>query len=97
MIDPTEFTLEKFEELYLRVCPRNDIEELFEQITQDKQDFITTRQLVNFLNDKQRDPRLNEILYPFYDDRRANEIIARYETNPEFVAEHKLSQQGLCR
>lgn len=29
VIEPKEFTLEKFQELYQRVCPRNDIEELF--------------------------------------------------------------------
>lgn len=97
MIDPADFTLDKFEELYQRVCPRNDIEELFEQITVGREDFINPRQLVAFLNDKQRDPRLNEILHPFYDERRALEIISRYETNPEFVAQQKLSQQGLCR
>ena len=30
--------------------------------------------MINFLNDKQRDPRLNEILYPFYDERRVEEV-----------------------
>ncbi|OQR77467.1 1-phosphatidylinositol 4, partial [Tropilaelaps mercedesae] len=97
VIDPAEFTLDKFEELYQRVCPRNDIEELFEQITEGRTDYINPRQLVGFLNDKQRDPRLNEILHPFYDDRRALEIISRYESNPDFVTQQKLSQQGLCR
>jgi hypothetical protein len=38
---------------------------------------------VNFLNEKQRDPRLNEILYPLYDEKRAAEIITTYEQNEE--------------
>lgn len=38
---------------------------------------------MNFLNEKQRDPRLNEILYPLYDDKRAAEIINDYEQNEE--------------
>lgn len=36
-------------------------------------------QFINFLNEKQRDPRLNEILYPLYDEKRALEIINTYE------------------
>jgi hypothetical protein len=31
------------------------------------------------MNEKQRDPRLNEILYPLYDEKRAKEIINDYE------------------
>jgi len=39
--------------------------------------------MIEFLNDKQRDPRLNEILYPHYNEHRAKEIIAAYEPDPE--------------
>lgn len=39
-------------------------------------------QLINFLNEKQRDPRLNEILYPLYDEKRTIEIINDYEQDP---------------
>lgn len=35
------------------------------------------------MNDKQRDPRLNEILYPLYEDKRASEIITTYEQDEE--------------
>lgn len=38
-------------------------------------------QLITFLNEKQRDPTLNEILYPFYDEKRTMEIINDYEQN----------------
>lgn len=40
-------------------------------------------QLINFLNEKQRDPRMNEILYPLYDEKRSQEIIDTYEQNEE--------------
>lgn len=40
-------------------------------------------QFINFLNEKQRDPRLNEILYPLYDEKRAVEIIDTYEQDEE--------------
>lgn len=41
------------------------------------------------MNEKQRDPRLNEILYPLYDEKRATEIIKTYEQNEEALAESK--------
>jgi phosphatidylinositol phospholipase C beta len=50
---------------------------------------ITTSQLVEFLNEKQRDPRLNEILYPHYNATRVKEIIAAYEPDQEKVERSK--------
>ncbi len=38
-------------------------------------------QFVEFLNGEQRDPRLNEILYPYYDKKRAQLIIDQFEPN----------------
>lgn len=51
--------------------------------TQGKADQINIDQFINFLNEKQRDPRLNEILYPLYDEKRALEIIDTYEQDEE--------------
>ena len=41
--------------------------------------------LIEFLNEKQRDPRLNEILYPHYNATRVREIISTYEPDQELV------------
>lgn len=57
--------------------------------TQGKSDRINLEQFVNFMNDKQRDPRLNEILYPLYEEKRAWEIINTYEQNEEAKAASK--------
>ena len=48
-----------------------------------------------FLNDKQRDPRLNEILYPHYDERRVMEIITAHEKDPNLVEKQLISKEGL--
>ncbi|KAK7603889.1 hypothetical protein V9T40_004162 [Parthenolecanium corni] len=96
-IVPADFTFEKFYELYHKICPRNDIEELFQFITQGKADTISVDQFINFLNEKQRDPRLNEILYPLYDEKRALEIINDYEPSEQLRGEKKLSKEGLIR
>ncbi|GFS60112.1 1-phosphatidylinositol 4,5-bisphosphate phosphodiesterase classes I and II [Trichonephila clavipes] len=42
---------------------------------------MTVDQLVEFLNKEQRDPRLNEILYPYANPARARDIIRQYEPN----------------
>lgn len=34
-----------------------------------------------FLNKEQRDPSLNELLYPFYSVQKATELIQKYETD----------------
>lgn len=96
-IEPADFTFDKFYELYHKICPRNDIEELFRTITQGKADYMSLDQFINFLNEKQRDPRLNEILYPFYDEKRASEIIATYEQDEEAKAANRLTKDGLIR
>ena len=41
--------------------------------------------LIEFMNDVQRDSRLNEILFPSYGEKRCMEIITRYEKNEELV------------
>lgn len=57
--------------------------------TQGKSDAITMDQLITFLNEKQRDPRLNEILYPLYDEKRTIEIINDYEQDPALREQSK--------
>lgn len=41
------------------------------------------------MNEKQRDPMLNEILYPLYDEKRCIEIINDYEKDEAIKAESK--------
>ncbi|XP_068993120.1 1-phosphatidylinositol 4,5-bisphosphate phosphodiesterase isoform X2 [Neodiprion pinetum] len=97
VIEPDDFTFDKFYELYHKICPRNDIEELFQSITQGKADTINMEQLITFLNEKQRDPTLNEILCPLYDEKRATEIINDYEKNEEARVNKTMTKDGFIR
>uniref|UniRef100_A0AAQ4P6U9 1-phosphatidylinositol 4,5-bisphosphate phosphodiesterase n=1 Tax=Gasterosteus aculeatus aculeatus TaxID=481459 RepID=A0AAQ4P6U9_GASAC len=45
----------------------------------------------------QRDPRLNEILFPFYDPKRAMQIIEKYERDEELKKKACMSSDGFCR
>ncbi|CAH0561056.1 unnamed protein product [Brassicogethes aeneus] len=96
-IEPSDFTFDKFYALYHKICPRNDIEELFRSITQGKAEYMNINQMIEFLNEKQRDPRLNEILYPLYDEKRAAEIIDTYEQDEESRKERRLTKDGFTR
>jgi phosphatidylinositol phospholipase C, beta len=64
---------------------------------QGKTEHISLDQFIQFLNEKQRDPRLNEILYPFYDEKRAREIVIDYEPDEELREKGLLSKDGLIR
>uniref|UniRef100_A0A8C3C7G0 1-phosphatidylinositol 4,5-bisphosphate phosphodiesterase n=1 Tax=Cairina moschata TaxID=8855 RepID=A0A8C3C7G0_CAIMO len=96
-IEPAAFTYDKFYELTQKICPRTDIEDLFKKINGDKTDYLTVDQLVSFLNEHQRDPRLNEILFPFYDTKRAMQIIETYEPDEDLKSKGLISSDGFCR
>ncbi|XP_077989116.1 1-phosphatidylinositol 4,5-bisphosphate phosphodiesterase beta-4-like isoform X2 [Glandiceps talaboti] len=96
-IDPKDFPFDKFYELYHKICPRSDIEELHKDITKSKASGVTVEQMINFLNDRQRDPRLNEILFPFFNRERVLQIINTYEKDEEFLQKEQLGVDGLCR
>ncbi|XP_071384029.1 1-phosphatidylinositol 4,5-bisphosphate phosphodiesterase beta-4-like [Centroberyx affinis] len=96
-IEPSAFTFDIFYALTQKICPRTDIEELFKKINGDKTDYLTVDQLVSFLNENQRDPRLNEILFPFYDPKRAMQIIEKYERDAELKKKGHMSSDGFCR
>jgi len=52
---------------------------------------IELPQFVQFMNEKQRDPRMNEILFPLYDEKRCMEIINDYEHDEEKKKTGKLN------
>ncbi|KRZ40365.1 1-phosphatidylinositol 4,5-bisphosphate phosphodiesterase beta-4, partial [Trichinella pseudospiralis] len=95
-IDPEKFTFETFYHLCVRICPRPEIQELFSQIA-GNEEFITVAQLISFLNEKQRDPRLNEILYPECDKSKAMIILRKYEQLEEHVNQERLYYDGFLR
>ncbi|XP_055329428.1 1-phosphatidylinositol 4,5-bisphosphate phosphodiesterase beta-4-like [Paramacrobiotus metropolitanus] len=94
-IEPKDFTFEKFYMLYHKICPRNDISELFKQMSKGSS-YLEVGALLKFFNEEQRDPRLNEILFPHYTDKRVIALINQYETDPDFQKLNRLSLDGFC-
>lgn len=58
---------------------------------------MSVTQFVDFLNKTQRDPRLNEILYPYANEARAKDIISQYEPNKCNANRGQLSFDGFLR
>lgn len=67
---------------------------LFVSVGNSKRKCMSIAQLVEFLNKTQRDPRLNEILYPYANPARAKELIQQYEPNKFNAQKGQLSLDG---
>ncbi|KAL7077403.1 hypothetical protein ACQ4LE_003243 [Meloidogyne hapla] len=95
-LDVFLFTFDKFLRLYHKISPRTDIQELFVKLSGQKE-YLTRERLITFLNDEQRDPRLNEILFPNFDVDRVNQLIAKYESDESYITQGKMSGDGFMR
>eukprot|EP00794_Sanderia_malayensis_P017523 gene17524-19274_t len=96
-IDPNDFTLHHFYRLYTILCPRQDLDELFMKKCGGRAPFMKAQQLVDFINEEQRDPRLNEILFPCCSLDKASNLIKNYEPSPELSGTYRISFDGLAR
>lgn len=93
-----KFQFEDFFNLYKNLSQRSEVEKVFNELVgTPKRHNMTATQLVDFLNKTQRDPRLNEILYPYATTARAKDIIAQYEPNKYNVQKGQLSFDGFLR
>ncbi|CAI5451191.1 unnamed protein product [Caenorhabditis angaria] len=95
-LDVDILTFDKFLKLYNKICPRTEVQELFVKLSGQKE-YLTKEKLVNFLNEGQRDPRLNEILFPFFDNARVQQLIAKYETDSNYIENGKMSGDAFLR
>ncbi|XP_053374625.1 1-phosphatidylinositol 4,5-bisphosphate phosphodiesterase beta-1-like isoform X2 [Mercenaria mercenaria] len=96
-IDPNKFTFDDFFTFYRHLVGRTECDKVFDEIGAKKKPYLTSEQFVKFLNNEQRDPRLNEILYPYYTQKQALELIHQYETKPNMSAKGHFSQEGFLK
>ncbi|XP_071512073.1 1-phosphatidylinositol 4,5-bisphosphate phosphodiesterase classes I and II-like [Diadema antillarum] len=96
-IDPKRFTFDVFFTFYLRLVNQKEVDKLFQELGAKNKPYLNTDHLVKFLNNEQRDPRLNEILYPFYDSKQAIDIIEKYEKNKQFARKGHMSIESLIK
>ncbi|XP_028966613.1 1-phosphatidylinositol 4,5-bisphosphate phosphodiesterase classes I and II [Galendromus occidentalis] len=97
-ITPEKLTFDSFYNFYRHLTQRSEVEQIFEELCgASKKKVMNTEQLVNFLNREQRDPRLNEILYPYANPDRARDLIKQYEPNKSNVQKGVLSFEGFLK
>ncbi|XP_078591083.1 1-phosphatidylinositol 4,5-bisphosphate phosphodiesterase beta-1-like isoform X4 [Branchiostoma floridae x Branchiostoma japonicum] len=96
VINVEKFFFEDFITIVRKVCPRPELDKVFAEVGT-KKPYLTMEQVVDFLNKGQRDPRLNEILYPYANNKKALDIISRYEPNKSYANKGHLSVDGLYR
>ncbi|EEC02278.1 phospholipase C, putative, partial [Ixodes scapularis] len=95
---PDRLCFDVFLRFYRQLVGRQEVDAIFERLCGGaKKKAMTVDQLVDFLNKEQRDPRLNEILYPYANPARAKDIIAQYEPNKSYVAKGLFSVEGFLR
>ncbi|XP_052701868.1 1-phosphatidylinositol 4,5-bisphosphate phosphodiesterase beta-1-like isoform X12 [Crassostrea angulata] len=96
-IDPNRFSFEEFFSFYRHLVGRTEVDKVFDEVGAKKKPYLTVEQFVQFLNKEQRDPRLNEILYPYYTVRQAQDLIDQYESRQNMAAKGHLSQEGFLK
>lgn len=93
-----KFQFEDFFNFYKSLTQRTEVEKVFDEIVgTSKRRIMSAAQLVEFLNKTQRDPRLNEILYPYANTARAKDIINEYEPSKVNAGKGQLSFDGFLR
>ncbi|XP_041352677.1 1-phosphatidylinositol 4,5-bisphosphate phosphodiesterase beta-1-like [Gigantopelta aegis] len=96
-IDPHKLSFEQYFNFYRHLTGRTEVDKIFDEIGAKKKPYLTVEQFQDFLNKHQRDPRLNEILYPFYTKDQAQALIDTYETKQGMAAKGHLSQEGFLK
>ncbi|XP_036002501.1 1-phosphatidylinositol 4,5-bisphosphate phosphodiesterase beta-3 isoform X3 [Fundulus heteroclitus] len=79
------------------MCYRPELQNIFAECGAKSKPFINLDQFMEFINEKQRDPRLNEVLYPPLKREQVRQIMEKYETNASQLERDQISLQAFGR
>ncbi|XP_065510112.1 1-phosphatidylinositol 4,5-bisphosphate phosphodiesterase beta-3-like [Caloenas nicobarica] len=96
-IPPDQFSFDTFQRFLSKLCLRPDIDKILLEIGAAGKPYLTLEQLREFVNTRQRDPRLNEVLHPPMSPEQARALVQRYETDRQFRDRDQLSVEGFGR
>ncbi|KAK1154946.1 1-phosphatidylinositol 4,5-bisphosphate phosphodiesterase beta-3-like [Acipenser oxyrinchus oxyrinchus] len=93
-IKPDDFTWEIFQTFLGKLCLRPDIDKILLELGAKGKPYLGIEQLTDFINLKQRDSRLNEVLYPPLKKDQVRQLIEKYEPNKNFMERDQISVEG---
>uniref|UniRef100_A0A8C1G902 1-phosphatidylinositol 4,5-bisphosphate phosphodiesterase n=1 Tax=Cyprinus carpio TaxID=7962 RepID=A0A8C1G902_CYPCA len=96
-IKPDDFTWEMFQNFLNKLSPRPEVERIFVELGSKGKPFMSLDQLMEFINRKQRDSRLNEVLYPPLKRDQVHQLMERYETNTSQLERDQISLMGFTK
>ncbi|XP_026858211.1 1-phosphatidylinositol 4,5-bisphosphate phosphodiesterase beta-1 isoform X1 [Electrophorus electricus] len=79
------------------LCPRPEINQIFADLGAKGRNYLTMEQMTEFINSKQRDPRLNEILYPPLKTEQTQLLMEKFEPNQDIICRGQISVEGFSR
>ncbi|XP_018588894.1 1-phosphatidylinositol 4,5-bisphosphate phosphodiesterase beta-1 isoform X3 [Scleropages formosus] len=95
-IPQEDFTPDVYKQFVSNICPRSEISQIFSDQGAKGRAYLTLEQMTDFVNNKQRDPRLNEILYPPLKPDQVQLLIEKYEPNSSLVQKGQISVDGFA-
>ncbi|MED6273271.1 1-phosphatidylinositol 4,5-bisphosphate phosphodiesterase beta-1 [Characodon lateralis] len=96
-IPQEDFTPEVYSMFLSNICSRPELDHIFSEVGAKSRPYLTVEQMTEFINSKQRDPRLNEILYPPLKPEQVQLLVDKYEPNTSLAQKGQISMEGFVR
>ncbi|XP_032300749.1 1-phosphatidylinositol 4,5-bisphosphate phosphodiesterase beta-2 isoform X1 [Coturnix japonica] len=94
-INPEDFPETVYKTFLMNLCPRPEIDEIFTSHHFKAKPYMTKEHLAKFINKKQRDSRLNDILFPPAKPEQVQSLIEKYEPSVINIQRGQLSPEGM--
>ncbi|KAJ8776846.1 hypothetical protein J1605_015023 [Eschrichtius robustus] len=94
-INPEDFPESVYKSFLMNLCPRPEIDEIFTSYHAKAKPYMTKEHLAKFINQKQRDSRLNSLLFPPVRPDQVQGLIDKYEPRGVNVQRGQLSPEGM--
>ncbi|NWV29947.1 PLCB2 phosphodiesterase, partial [Origma solitaria] len=94
-INPEDFPEPVYKTFLMNLCPRPEIDEIFTSHHLKAKPYMTKEHLAKFINKKQRDTRLNDVLFPPAKPEQVQSLIEKYEPSGFNIQRGQLSPEGM--
>ncbi|XP_029454377.1 1-phosphatidylinositol 4,5-bisphosphate phosphodiesterase beta-2 isoform X2 [Rhinatrema bivittatum] len=94
-INPEDFPESVYKTFLMHLCPRTEIDEIFTSYHSKAKPYMTKDHLTKFINKKQRDSRLNDVLFPPAKPEQVQVLIEKYEPSVINIQRGQLSPEGM--